>query len=141
MFASSTQRLQRSTLVITCLATAMLMLDIAVVNTALPYLARDLHAGLTGVQWVVDAYTLALAAVVLSAGSIADRRGRKLVFVAGMILFTAASLACGLANSIGLLDASRAVQGFGASLLFASSLAMLADAFPEPRERAGAMAA
>ena len=141
MFASPHQRLQRGTLVITCLATAMLMLDIAVVNTALPYLARDLHAGLTGVQWVVDAYTLALAAVVLSAGSVADRRGRKLVFVSGMVLFTGASLACGLATSIGLLDAARAVQGFGASLLFASSLAILADAFPEPRARAGAMAA
>ena len=93
MFASPHQRLQRGTLVIACLATAMLMLDIAVVNTALPYLARDLHAGLTGVQWVVDAYVLAIAAVVLSAGSVADRRGRKLVFVSGMVLFTGASLA------------------------------------------------
>ena len=141
MSAQLSQRLQRGTLLITCLATAMLMLDIAVVNTALPHLARDLHAGLTGVQWVVDAYTLALAAVVLSAGSVADRRGRRLVFAAGMILFTAASLACGLAHSIGLLDAARAVQGLGSSLLFASSLAILADAFPGPRERAGAMAA
>ncbi len=140
MSASPHRHLQRGTLVITCLATAMLMLDIAVVNTALPYLARDLHAGLTGVQWVVDAYTLALAAVVLSAGSVADRRGRRLVFVSGMILFTVASLACGLADSIGVLDAARAVQGFGASLLFASSLAILADAFPAARERAGAMA-
>jgi EmrB/QacA subfamily drug resistance transporter len=140
MSASPHRRLQRGTLAVTCLATAMLMLDIAVVNTALPYLARDVHAGLTGVQWVVDAYTLALAAVVLSAGSVADRRGRRLVFVSGMVLFTVASLACGLAHSIGLLDASRAVQGFGASLLFASSLAILADAFPDARERAGAMA-
>ena len=117
------------------------MLDIAVVNTALPYLARDLHAGLTGVQWVVDAYTLALAAVVLSVGSVADRRGRRLVFTTGMGLFTLASLACALATSIALLDAARAVQGFGASLMFASSLAILADAYPRPRERGGAMAA
>jgi MFS family permease len=73
MTSQPSRRIHRGTLGVACLATAMLMLDIAVVNTALPYLARDLHAGLTGVQWVVDAYTLALAAVVLSVGSIADR--------------------------------------------------------------------
>ncbi len=132
---------RRGALLVVCLATAMLMLDIAVVNTALPYMARDLHAGLTGVQWVVDAYTLALAAVVLSAGSVADRRGRRLVFATGVAGFTAASLACGLAGSVAVLDAARAVQGLAAALMFASSLAILADAFPAPRERAGAMAA
>ena len=132
---------RRGTLVVVCLATAMLMLDIAVVNTALPYMARDLHAGLTGVQWVVDAYTLALAAVVLSAGSVSDRRGRRLVFATGMAIFTAASLTCGLAGSVAVLGAARAVQGLAAALMFASSLAILADAFPAPRERAGAMAA
>jgi len=102
---------QRGTLVVVCLATAMLMLDIAVVNTALPYLAHDLRAGLTGVQWVVDAYTLALAAVVLSAGSVSDRRGRRRVFSRGIALFTASSLACALASSVAMLDAARAVQG------------------------------
>jgi EmrB/QacA subfamily drug resistance transporter len=132
---------QRGTLVVICLATAMLMLDIAVVNTALPYMARDLHAGLTGVEWVVDAYTLALAAVVLSAGSVSDRRGRRLVFAIGMATFTVASLVCGLAGSVALLDVARAGQGLAAALMFASSLAILADAFPAPRERGGAMAA
>ena len=132
---------QRGTLGVVCLATAMLMLDIAVVNTALPYLARDLHAGLTGVQWVVDAYTLALAAVVLSAGSISDRRGRRRVFARGLALFTASSLACAVASSIAVLDVARAVQGVASALMFASSLAILADAFPGPRERAGALAA
>jgi EmrB/QacA subfamily drug resistance transporter len=132
---------QRGTLVVVCLATAMLMLDIAVVNTALPYLARDLHAGLTGVQWVVDAYTLALAAVVLSAGSISDRRGRRRVFARGIVLFTASSLACAEASSIAVLDVARAVQGVAAALMFASSLAILADAFPGARERSGALAA
>lgn len=136
-----TPRAQRGTLAVACLATAMLMLDIAVVNTALPYLARDLHAKLTGLQWVIDAYTLALAAVVLTVGSVADRLGRRLVFAAGMGLFTLASLACALAGSIGLLDAARAVQGFGASLLFASSLAIIADAYRTPDQRGGAMAA
>jgi EmrB/QacA subfamily drug resistance transporter len=128
------------TLAVVCLATAMLMLDIAVVNTALPYIARDLDAGLTGVQWVVDAYTLALATVVLSAGSAADRFGRRRIFIWGMGLFTLSSLACALAPSIAVLDGARAVQGTGAAMLFASSLAILANAYPAPAERAKAFA-
>ena len=135
------QHLKRGTLAIVCLATLMLLLDIAVVNAALPSISRELHAGLGGVQWVIDAYALALAALVLTAGSVADRRGRRLVFAAGMIVFTSASLACALAGSVVLLDSARAVQGLGGALMFASSLAILADAFPEPRERAGALAA
>src|SRR5262249_18554881 len=122
------------------LATAMLMLDIAVVNTALPHIAADLHAGLSGVQWVVDAYTLALAAAVLSAGSLADRFGRRRIFVLGLGLFTISSLACALARSIAVLDGARAVQGTAAAMLFASSLAVLADAFPGAAERAQAFA-
>jgi EmrB/QacA subfamily drug resistance transporter len=128
------------TLAVVCLATAMLMLDIAVVNTALPHIAADLHAGLTGVQWVVDAYTLALATVVLSAGSVADRFGRRRVFMWGMALFTLSSLACALAQNIAVLDGARAVQGTGAAMLFASSLAILADAYPGEAERARAFA-
>ena len=85
---------KRGTLVLVCVATAMLILDIAVVNTALPHIAHALHSGLNGVQWVVDAYTLALAAIVLSAGSLADRLGRRRIFALGMALFTASSLAC-----------------------------------------------
>jgi EmrB/QacA subfamily drug resistance transporter len=135
------RRRQRATLIIVCLATAMLCLDIAVVNTALPFLARDLHSGLSGVQWVVDAYTVALAAVVLSAGSLADRLGRRRLFAVGMVVFTASSLACALAPGIAFLDAARAVQGVGGAALFATSLAIVADAFPQPRERASAMAA
>jgi EmrB/QacA subfamily drug resistance transporter len=128
------------TLGVVCLATAMLMLDIAVVNTALPRIAHSLHSGLSGVEWVVDAYTLALATVVLSVGSLADRLGRRLIFAIGMVLFTASSLACALAGSIELLDAARAVQGIGGAMLFASSLAVLADAFPTAQERATAFA-
>src|SRR5690242_14026469 len=101
---------KRGTLGLVCVATAMLMLDIAVVNTALPQIARDLHSGLSGVEWVVDAYTLTLAAVVLSAGSLSDRFGRRLIFAVGMGVFTAASLACALAGSIGVLDGARAIQ-------------------------------
>jgi EmrB/QacA subfamily drug resistance transporter len=131
---------QRGTLAVVCLATAMLMLDIAVVNTALPHIASDLHSGLTGVQWVVDAYTLALATVVLTAGSLADRLGRRRIFAWGMAIFTASSLACALADSVALLDGARAIQGIGAAMLFASSLAILADAFPDWTERAKAFA-
>jgi EmrB/QacA subfamily drug resistance transporter len=131
---------KRGTLALVCIATAMLMLDIAVVNTALPRIAHDLHAGLSGVQWVIDAYTLTLASVILSAGSLSDRFGRRLVFAAGMAVFTAASLLCGLANSMAVLDVSRAIQGIGAAMLFASSLAILADAFPAAAERNKAFA-
>jgi EmrB/QacA subfamily drug resistance transporter len=128
------------TLAVVCLATAMLMLDIAVVNTALPEIAADLNSGLAGIEWVVDAYTLALAAVVLTAGSIADRIGRRLIFAAGMALFTATSLACALATNIAVLDAARALQGIGAAMMFASSLAILVDAFPTAAGRAKAFA-
>jgi EmrB/QacA subfamily drug resistance transporter len=128
------------TLAVVCLATAMLMLDVAVVNTALPQIAGDLHAGLTGIQWIVDAYTLALATVVLTAGSIADRVGRRRVFGLGMAVFTASSVACALAPSITALDVARAVQGVGAAMMFASSLAILAEAFPSGDQRAKAFA-
>ena len=132
---------KRGTLAVVCLATAVLMLDIAVVNTALPHIAEDLNAGLSGVQWVVDAYTLALASVVLTAGSIADRIGRKKVFTVGMVLFTAASIASAMAGSIEVLDVARGIQGIGGALLFATSLSLLAEAFPKPDERVKALAA
>jgi EmrB/QacA subfamily drug resistance transporter len=132
---------KRWTLAVVCAATAMLMLDIAVVNTALSRIAEDLDTGLSGLQWVVDAYTLALASVVLTAGSLADRFGRKRLFTIGLIIFTVSSAACAAATNIVFLDAARAVQGLGGAVMFAVSLAILADAFPDPRERAGALAA
>jgi len=134
------QLTRRVTLGVVCLATAMLMLDIAVVNTALPDISRDLNTDLNGLQWVVDAYTLALASVVLTAGSLADRLGRKRLFIGGLGLFTASSLACALAGTIEVLDAARAVQGLGAAVMFATSLALLANAFQDAKERAGALA-
>jgi len=132
---------RRITLGVVCTATAMLMLDIAVVNTALTHIAQDLHAGLAGVQWVVDAYTLALAATVLTIGSLSDRFGRRTLLLAGLGIFTAASIACGAAATITELDLFRAVQGIGAAAMFATSLAVLSDAFQEPGERARAFAA
>jgi EmrB/QacA subfamily drug resistance transporter len=139
--ATSLVTIKRWTLVVVCAATAMLMLDIAVVNTALSRIAEDLDTGLGGLQWVVDAYTLALASVVLTAGALADRFGRKRLFTIGLIVFTISSAACAAAGDIVFLDAARAVQGLGGAIMFAVSLAILADAFPDPRERAGALAA
>jgi EmrB/QacA subfamily drug resistance transporter len=132
---------QRWTLAVVCAATMMLMLDIAVVNTALSRIAEDLGTGLSGLQWVVDAYTLALASVVLTAGSLADRLGRRRLFTIGLSIFTLASGACALAQDIVFLNSARAVQGVGAAIMFAVSLALLAQAFPSPKERGGALAA
>ena len=132
---------QRWTLAVVCAATAMLMLDIAVVNTALSAIAADLDTGLSGLQWVVDAYTLTLAATVITAGSLADRFGRRRLFVIGLGIFTATSLLCAAAQSITMLNASRAAQGVGAAVMFAVSLAVLSNAFPRPQERIKALAA
>ena len=134
-------RTQKWTLAVVCAATAMLMLDIAVVNTALPRIGEDLQTGLTGLQWVVDAYTLALATVVLSAGALADRLGRRRLFAWGLAIFTVASLACAVSTDITFLHISRAVQGIGGAVMFAVSLALLANAFPGEKERAKALAA
>ena len=134
-------RIQRWTLTVVCAATAMLMLDIAVVNTALSAIAADLDTGLAGLQWTVDAYTLTLAATVITAGSLADRFGRRRLFVAGLALFTATSLLCAASQSITMLNVSRAAQGLGAAVMFAVSLAVLSNAFPRTDERMKALAA
>jgi EmrB/QacA subfamily drug resistance transporter len=132
---------QRWTLAVVCAATAMLMLDIAVVNTALSDIAADLDTGLSGLQWVVDAYTLALAATVLTAGALADRLGRRRVFLVGLSIFTVTSLGCAMAGHIAVLNSMRAAQGVGAAIMFAVSLALLANAYPDVKQRAGALAA
>jgi EmrB/QacA subfamily drug resistance transporter len=127
------------TLIVVSGATFMLLLDITVVNTALPSIARDLHASFNDHQWVIDAYTLALAAVVLTAGSLADRLGRRAVFAAGLVVFSASSLAAGLAPDALFLNVSRAFQGVGGAAMFAVSLALVAQEFPAGRERGTAM--
>ncbi|MGH2877056.1 MAG: DHA2 family efflux MFS transporter permease subunit, partial [Solirubrobacteraceae bacterium] len=127
------------TLIAVSVATFMLLLDITVVNTALPSIQRDLSAGFTDLQWVIDAYTLSLAAVVLTAGSIADRVGRRAVFAAGLGIFAVASLAAGLAPDATFLNVARAVQGIGGAAMFAVSLALVAQEFAPGSERAKAM--
>jgi EmrB/QacA subfamily drug resistance transporter len=117
------------TLLVVCVATFMLLLDITVVNTALPDIQEDLNSSFTDLQWVVDAYALTLAAFTLSAGSLADRLGRRRVFVTGLAIFTLASLACALAPSATALNIARAVQGVGGAVMFAVSLALIAQEF------------
>jgi EmrB/QacA subfamily drug resistance transporter len=110
----------------------MLLLDITVVNVALPNIQHDLHASLTGLQWVVDAYALTLAALILTAGTLADRYGRRLLFTVGVVIFTLSSLICGLAWSIAVLDIARALQGVGGAALFATALALIGAEYGGP---------
>ena len=117
------------TLVAVCLGTFMLLLDITIVNVALPDIQTALHSSFSDLQWVVDAYALTLAAFLLTAGSLADMYGRRLMYLVGLVIFTAASVLCGFATSTLMLQLSRALQGVGGAIMFAVSLALLADAF------------
>jgi len=116
-----------------CFALFMVLLDATVVNVALPTIGTDLHAGVSGLQWVVDAYTLALATCVLTGGTLGDRFGHKRMFLIGLATFTVGSIASGVAPSIAALIAARGLQGLGAAL------AILHPTFPDPRERAAAI--
>ena len=121
----------------TILASAMAFIDGSVVTIALPVLQRELGAGLAALQWVVNGYTLPLAALILVGGAAGDRFGRRRVFLAGTTLFALASAACALAPGVGALIAARTVQGFGAALMVPQSLAIISAAFPpEIRGRA-----
>ncbi len=107
----------------------MLLLDITIVNVALPDIQAQLDASLADLQWVIDAYALSLAALLLTAGSLADLFGRRKVFAIGIVLFTLGSLACGLAQDVLFLTLARAFQGIGGAAMFATALALLATAF------------
>jgi EmrB/QacA subfamily drug resistance transporter len=107
----------------------MLLVDVTIVQVALPRIQRDLHASFTSLQWVIDAYALTLAALMLTGGSLADRFGRKRVFTGGVAIFSLSSLACGLSPSSLDLDLARAVQGVGGAAMFATSLALIAQEF------------
>jgi EmrB/QacA subfamily drug resistance transporter len=127
------------TLIAVSVATFMLLLDITVVNTALPSIREDLGASFTDLQWVIDAYALTLAALVLTAGSLADRLGRRRLFAWGLGVFSVASLLCAIAPDATFLNLSRALQGVGGAVMFAVSLALVAQEFPAGRERGTAM--
>lgn len=117
------------TLAVVCVATFMLLLDLTVVNVALPDIRQAFDASFTSLQWVLDAYALGLAAVLLTAGSLADRLGRKRVFNVGFVIFLLASLACGLAGDSVILSVARGVQGLGGAVLFAVGPALIGQEY------------
>src|SRR5260221_10490922 len=128
---------RRWVLAATILASVISYVDESVVNVALPAIGRNLAASPAVLQWVINAYTLCLAAFLLVGGAAGDRFGRRRIFVAGLLLFGVASLGCGLSRDVAQLIVARAVQGLGAALLIPCSLAIIGAAFPEaPRGRA-----
>ena len=133
-------RTQRLTLAATILGSSMAFIDSSVVNVALPAMTRGLAADAAATGWIVNAYLLFLGSLVLTGGALADRYGRKRIFIVGVVVFTLASVACGLAPSIWLLIAARACQGAGAALLTPASLALLGAAYP-PEARGKAIGA
>jgi MFS transporter, DHA2 family, methylenomycin A resistance protein len=131
---------KRLTLTAMSLGYGVVQLDVTIVNVAINSIGQSFGGGVAALQWVVTAYTTAFAALILMAGALGDRIGAKRVFAAGFVIFTAASLACALAPSIGALIAARAIQGLGAAVLVPSSLALLNHGYPDEGERAWAVA-
>jgi len=126
-------------LAICALSMFLVGLDTTIVNVGLPAIGHGLGAGTRGLEWIVDAYTVVLASLLITSGALADRLGRRRVLQCGLVVFGAGSLACALAPSLGVLVAARAVQGIGASALSPVALAIVVNAMPDPRERAQAI--
>ncbi|MGA5351299.1 MULTISPECIES: MFS transporter [Streptomyces] len=126
-------------LAICCMSLLIVSLDNTVLNVALPSLQRDLHASTSGLQWTIDAYTLVLAALLMLAGSTADRIGRKRVFLTGLVVFGLGSLLCSLAPNLELLVVFRMVQAVGGSMLNPVAMSIITNTFTDPRERARAI--
>src|SRR5436305_11144581 len=116
----------------------MIMLDNTVVNVALPTMQKDLHVSTPRLEWIVVAYALTFAALLITGGKLGDMYGRRRIFVVGLAIFTLASLACGLASSIGLLIAARAVQGVGSALMNPATLSIITATFA-PKQRGQAI--
>src|SRR3984893_15308122 len=127
------------TLAAMSLGYGVVQLDVTIVNTALNSMGSALGGGVSELQWVVSAYTIAFAALILTAGALGDRLGAKKIFMAGFAIFTVASLACALAPTAPILIAGRAVQGMGAAILVPNSLALLNHAYPDEKERGRAV--
>src|SRR3989440_3757153 len=113
----------------------MTVLDVSIVNVALPSIGRSLHFSATGLQWVITAYAITFGGFLLLGGRAADLLGRRRMFMSGLVLFSVASLVCGLANSTGTLVASRAVQGLGAAIVSPATLSIITTTFQEGAER------
>jgi EmrB/QacA subfamily drug resistance transporter len=116
-------------LIAVCAGAFMLLVDVTIVNVALPDMARSLHTSFPDLQWVIDLYALVLGALVLTVGSVADRIGRRRVYLMGLVLFAASSLACGLAPNVAFLIAARGVQGIGAAAMFATTTALISHSY------------
>jgi EmrB/QacA subfamily drug resistance transporter len=127
------------TLLVASLGAFMVLLDGSIVLVALPTIQSDLHAQLSDLQWTVDAYTLPFAALMLTAGTLGDRLGRKRVFLVGLVLFVIGSATCGFSTTFDVLIVGRVIQGLGAAGINTASLALLASTFPQPAERAKAI--
>lgn len=132
-------RTQRLTLAATGLGLFMIYLDALIVNVALPSIQREFAVGEAGLQWVVAAYSLGMAIAIMSAGTLADLHGRRRMYLFGIALFTASSVACGLAPSLGVLNAARGIQGVAAATVNVTSLALVSAAFPDARQKAWAI--
>jgi len=126
-------------LAICCASILVVVMDISIVNVALPALRRDLDAPVSGLQWTVDAYTLVLASFLVLAGSTADRFGRRRIFLVGLTIFGLGSMLCGLAPSIGWLIAARVLQAVGGTMLNPVAMAIVVNTFHDPAERARAI--
>lgn len=138
--ASGGQRLRPNLILsICCLSLLLVGMDVTIVNVALPAIERDLRATLSGLQWIVDAYTLVVASLLMFSGSMSDRFGRRRVFQLGLTLFLAGSLLCSLAHTIAALILFRALQGLGASMLNPVALSIIANVFKTPKDRARAI--
>lgn len=129
----------RAVLVVMCVGYFLVLLDVTIVNVALPRIGSGLGADVSGLQWVVDGYALALATLMLTAGTVGDLHGHKRIVLAGLIVFGAGSLGCGLAPSIAVLVAARVVQGVGAAMLLPGTLAIISHAFPDEASQARAI--
>lgn len=132
-------RLKTVTLIALCLALFAINLDDSVMNVALPKIQASLNADVSGLQWILNAYTLPLASLVLPSGTLGDIYGRKRVFLGGLIIFTAASLVCGMAQNLAMLIMGRVIQGIGAAAIIPTSLSILTDTFPNPQEKTKAI--
>ena len=130
---------RRAVLLVMCVGYFLVLLDVTIVNVALPTIGHELGAGVSELQWVVDGYALALAGLMLTGGTVGDLRGHKRVVLSGLGLFGLASLGCGLAGSAGILIACRVIQGLGAALMLPGTLAVIANAYPDQRERTRAI--
>src|SRR6516164_11185458 len=139
--APAPERRRWASLIVVCLAQLMIVLDATIVNVALPSIQRDLHFTQGNLTWVVNAFLVTFGSFLLLAGRLGDLIGRRSVFLAGVLVFTAASALCGIAPNQGLLIGARFLQGVGAAMQASVILAIIVTQFPEPSERARAMSA